>query len=584
MAKEQNRHMQALNRDIPTWFQHARSGQLRLPRFQRFEAWGHGEVANLLETILRGLPAGAVLTLNVGDTEQFESRPISGIEHVDERCTEHLLDGQQRITALWKSLHDLYDDRTYLVYFDTDDEHDGQEVPRVDGIARWRTNGRRYPVWVDDPQSVYDRKYYPLRLLRPGETTPEIQHWCDAAARYYIAKSRKIENEIRPLRERILTFNLPYLALPATTPPDIALDVFIKMNTSAIKLTAFDIIVARFEDRTGQSLHQLVQDLITQVPSVNAYHTPQNLILSAAAMREDRTPTQASFHRLDLVRLADDWLHIVDGIKWAVQFLETEMIFDAARLPTAAVLPVLVALHRSVPRALDDRGRAHALIRSYIWRAFFTHRYDNSVSTRSLQDLRTLVHSISSNGAPPNSSIFDINEYPLPSEDELIRANWPKGKDTLARAILAVSLKGGARDFADNEKVSRSHLDRREYHHLFPDHLLTSDGRLSSTQSYRALNCALLTWNTNRKISAKEPLTYLQERTAGATLGEEEVRSRLRSHWVPFDQLAVGGYSQISDETSRASRIADDYDAFLKQRASMMKEVVTVLCRGETWP
>jgi hypothetical protein len=55
--------MQAHNRALTEWFNRIRSGQVRLPRFQRHEAWGHNEVAGLIETVLRGLPAGAVLTL-----------------------------------------------------------------------------------------------------------------------------------------------------------------------------------------------------------------------------------------------------------------------------------------------------------------------------------------------------------------------------------------------------------------------------------------------------------------------------------------------------------------------------------------
>ena len=195
--------MQALNRDVPTWLQHAKSGQLKLPRFQRFEAWGHNEVANLLEVVLRGLPIGAALILEVGNIEEFESRLISGVGNPTERCTEHLLDGQQRLTALWKSLHDLYEDRTYLVYFDNDEEHDGREVPRVAGIARWDRDGRRFPLWVDDPRSVYERGYFPLRLLKPGETAAEIRDWCDAAAKSDVQRSREIEDQVRPLREKI---------------------------------------------------------------------------------------------------------------------------------------------------------------------------------------------------------------------------------------------------------------------------------------------------------------------------------------------------------------------------------------------
>ena len=115
--------------------------------------------------------------------------------------------------------------------------------------------------------------------------------------------------------------------------------------------------------------------------------------------------------------------------------------------------------------------------------------------------------------------VFDQIQYPLPTIEELERAGWPRRRDTLARAVLAVSLKGGARDFADGERVTRRHLARREYHHLFPDHLLTGDGEMSSTDSFRALNCALITWNTNRRVAAKEPLEYLEERTMRAALG-----------------------------------------------------------------
>jgi len=41
-----------------------------------------------------------------------------------EKVTEQLLDGQQRLTALWRSLHDKYADRSYLIGFE-DDPGDG---------------------------------------------------------------------------------------------------------------------------------------------------------------------------------------------------------------------------------------------------------------------------------------------------------------------------------------------------------------------------------------------------------------------------------------------------------------------------
>ena len=80
--------------------------------FQRYIAWGHGEVSGLLTTVLRGLPSGAALILEVGDEVKFFSRAMVDAPDSGEMVNEQLLDGQQRLTALWRSLHDKYEDHT----------------------------------------------------------------------------------------------------------------------------------------------------------------------------------------------------------------------------------------------------------------------------------------------------------------------------------------------------------------------------------------------------------------------------------------------------------------------------------------
>ena len=106
--------MEARNRRLPDWLGRVRTGQLKLPRFQRFESWAHSEVETLLDSVLRGRPVGAALVLAVGEREPFVSRTIEGATSPTERTTEHLLDGQQRLTALWKVLNDGYENRTYF--------------------------------------------------------------------------------------------------------------------------------------------------------------------------------------------------------------------------------------------------------------------------------------------------------------------------------------------------------------------------------------------------------------------------------------------------------------------------------------
>ena len=56
----------------------------------------------MFNTILRDLPVGAVLVLEIGNDEPFVSRPLKGTQSTGERVTEHLLDGQQRLTGLWR--------------------------------------------------------------------------------------------------------------------------------------------------------------------------------------------------------------------------------------------------------------------------------------------------------------------------------------------------------------------------------------------------------------------------------------------------------------------------------------------------
>ena len=540
----------------------------------------------MLEAVLRSLPAGAVLVLEVGDVEPFKSRPMIGAPTPTERCNEHLLDGQQRLTALWRTLNDQYEDRTWLIGSESDEEHNQKKVVVV-GQARYWRNGEQYPKWVDNPPELWSRGFVPARLLLPGDIHHEIRTWADAATNDDLAASRDVESHINGLRTKIQTYNIPYLSLPTTTPRDVALDVFIKMNTSSVPLTAFDIVVAQLEAATGQPLHDLVASLASTVPNAEYYRDPGNWALDVAALHEDRSPTQASYLKLLPESFVGNWDQIVEGIGWTVRFLEEEQVFDALRLPTIAILPILAALNEFLPTQPDQLGLARTLLRSYCWRAFLTRRYEQSVGSRSLQDFRglrtALTNHLSVDEVTDLVPIFDDDEYPLPTVETLQQARWPRYKDILGRGVLAVSLRAGGHDLADGAPVTRDSVTHREYHHLFPDSILTGDdANLSSSRSYRALNCALITWRTNRVIAAKEPLSYLNERIVGAGgLGEQIIRDRLRTHLVPYNELAVG-WGDALDGEGRGATIRADYERFLEARAHLMMGPVVDLCSGRT--
>lgn len=533
-----------------------------LPRFQRFEAWDAANVSQMFNTILRDLPVGAVLVLEIGNEEPFISRPLKGAPLAGERVTEHLLDGQQRLTAFWRGLHNNYDERTYFVYFEHDDE---TGMPYfVGSIARWKKDGDEdyRPFWASSITEQWRHRMIPLHLLAPDlDAQKKFQDWSKEAIRDE-AERDAIALQASAIRQKFASFNLPFMSLPVTTKKETALDVFIKMNTSAAPLSMYDIVVAQVEAGLGQSLHDLVGDIRKTCPSLETYYSPEDLALYASALLQSRAPTNANYMAKDFGRrMVEHWQIVLRGAARAVEFLEEECIFDAKRLPSDVVIPVLVALWGLAPTALDGAGRTRTILRKYTWRAFFTNRYEKSTNSRSLADfneLRPLVEGTEGTTATPE--VFDESKTPLPQPQELIAAGWPVSKERLARAILAIALKHGGRDLADGSTVTRANLKKREYHHLFPAAHLTRLG-IPDDRIYLSLNCALVTWQTNRNISDKDPEHYLAERREGTELGDEEVAARLRTHLIPFEEMRSG-----------------NYDAFLERRASLIHDVMMRLC------
>src|SRR5690606_28865844 len=188
---------------------------------------------------------------------------------------------------------------------------------------------------------------------------------------------------------------LPYLSLPVTTSKDTALDVFIKMNTSAAPLTTYDIVVAQVEAAMGQSLHELVGACREACPGVEAYYEPEELVLYASALLQDKPPTNSTYLAKSFGEtLLAHWGELISGLQRTVTFLEEERIFDAKRLPSDVVVPVLTALWARAPQGLDAEGRARTILRKYLWRAFFSNRYEKSTNSRALVDFLELRASV----------------------------------------------------------------------------------------------------------------------------------------------------------------------------------------------
>lgn len=578
--------MQAYNRPLYKWFSLIELGQLTLPRFQRFEAWTHNEVSNLLRSMLRGLPTGAALILRVDGPEQFRSKYLAGTPQDGRNVTEQLLDGQQRLTAMWKSLYNLYDNRTFLVSIDKStidfniNPSDYLESNEIEVVAQaiYERKGSRYPMWVNEAKECWGRGLIPVHLLRPEDISKEKKAWLKAAASDDIEMREFLDDLIDALRERIKHFNLPYLELPSTTKKHVALDVFIKLNTSSVKLTAYDIVVALVEDAAETSLHELVDSLVMKVPKAKDYTDLPDLVLDTVALLQDIIPSQAGYVNINYRQLVFEWDDLVSCFTRMVDLLEEEHIYDEKRLPSYTALPVLAALTKYLPTNADQLGNARHILKKYLWRAFLTDRYERATPSKSLADFRKIRDYLLGKGEYEDIPIFNEQEYPSPVKEIISDAAWAKNRTILGRGILALQIKCGADDIADNTPATKQSILSREYHHLFPAALLAK-ADVPNNRIFSAVNCALISWRTNRTISDKNPMLYLLERAENCDLGEPERDRRLRSHLIPIQELSMD-YSDFDSQVAKA-KIEQDFARFVEARSILLEQAARLVYNGE---
>ncbi len=592
----------AQNRVLGDWYNMIKLGQIKLPRFQRMEAWDRNRIKNFIDTIFKNLPVGVALVYEKGDKDNFISRFISTAEpDTTERHTEYLLDGQQRLTALWRVLHNNYESEKYFLYLPEYDNYDDgieYEEMTVYCQARWSKKEKQYPLWADDPGICYKKGLIPTELFNPEFGEVKTNEWIDLATSNLkpmnkadpdiidkIEKYNSVKTDLQKIimqtRESLKHFNLPYLSLPVSTHKEIALQVFINMNTNSKPLSLYDIIVAEVEGEKGESLHELQDTLDRRNENIKRYFDLSNLILSTSALLQNKLPNNRGMLEMNKAIMVEKWETLCICLERMAEFLERNRIYDKQRLPTNAVLGVIAASYSEIPDTGDLRGKWELLLKKYLWSSFFTDRYENSAASKAFVDYQNIINIIKGNTKEDGSlyeeqdvPVLNRKEHPLADVEELLTIGWPKQETIRGRGILAVANYMGAQDFADGQPLNQYNIDKREYHHLYPDALLKE----AKIDSYKALNCALITWKTNRIIGRTDPLTYIKERSEWTD--EAIVEKRLRSHIIPVKELKTGGYENYTGE-DKINKIKVDYENFLNQRAQRIVKAAYALANGE---
>ncbi|MDE0022437.1 MAG: DUF262 domain-containing protein [Candidatus Poribacteria bacterium] len=583
-------------RELSKWMWRLASGQLALPTFQRGYAWNTPKTRELVKSLLQGHPVGSLLLIP-DNKARFDSRPLKGVKPTispdDDVADELVLDGQQRLTALWKAFRSDPAEKDPELFVEVVSWHDDslkmKEIHTSSGIEAKMPES-------DRPFALYQKRLFPFKILGiQGVTTHDqaaCRSWCIKARKNDADASMELYDRIRedlliPLHNQKIWYQM----LPKNMSWEDAIGIFIKTNQVAAIIKKYDICVAKFDEvNKGISFRNEVSKMIEHNKGLIHWYYGQDdkisdkfgeLLVKVACLWASRAPTEGAYLTENVQKiLKDRRQEFPDSLAWSLNFYAQEGILGDKFAPSEVplrVLPALYPVFKNVPEQYE--ARAFRMIRAYLWSAFLTERYRVDANRRLHKDFEALEEILKNPGklafsvAKMSVPIFNKEKYPLPPLKELYDLENPVRPPTQqsmrSRAIFAITMRE-AKDFATGKQFIRT-AGRGQYHHLFPIAYLSKNG-LSKKQIDHCLNFALITDTTNRVIGKTEPYKYLAPNSKlSHSQGADELQKLVESHFIPFKAL-----------DQKPDNVAETYRAFIEARAKLIYPAMETLIDGGT--
>ena len=494
------------------------------------------------------------------ENQIFKTRNIEGAPDVgEESCREFLLDGQQRLTALWKSLNDKDDDCTYYVEF---------SGYKPIAIVCKRVGPTVNENLFNDPSKQIKNNLFPVRLLNSLSDTAKIDDWVTEAS-LDAATTKKVQDMILKARKRFEkekkagTIMIPYFKLGSKTDAKTAISIFKTLNTNSIKLSNYYLAIAEMESKTEKSLYDVANELEKHT-KVERFETDATgeLILKIFCLLEDKMPSKSAYESLPYNELESRKRRIMDGVKWTIEKFGSLGIWDGRQLPTVVPLRVLPALHELF-EGQEDSDEYRRIVNKYLWHAFLTDRYSKQANQRLKEDFDDLAGYIKGRVKERAIRIFKFS----PDFDNIKKVGWPQAtaKSIMARGILLVCCSGGAKNLKDGIKLGHTNIDDRERHHIFP--------RACGVKAKKdiVLNCMLIPKKENIKFSNHLPGDYIaglieEIRDSGGTLPEFDVVNRLDTHCIEVRTAE----KLVNTKDGKGIDLEDEYSDFIEDRSAVV--------------
>jgi hypothetical protein len=494
----------------------------------------------------------------------FPSRTLDYVEAHPNDPIYSVLDGQQRLTALYLALRGLAP--RHMLYIKLG-EIASRGVP-LDEDFQVMTK-RAWTSAYATPQDVASARVIPVHeIANEASWFAWLEHIPAADRSSFIEVA---DNQLSGLR----SYQFPVSVVSKTAPLEILTNVFVTINQQGVRLGVFDLMVAKSwldpaeHPPTGYDLRRVWESAIGTEGSPASHQRLANFrIDGVAALRLVKliVGPQGGVGNTDILSLdgaavRSNFQTALAALEKALEILETDAALVPESLPPeAGLLPLAYVLARD-PQVASDPERRERLTQ-WFWASTFLQRYGKGGTN-------TLI-------GPDAVGAFD---WIAGSEDQpsWIQNFWETFQDadlletqqtneSLLRGILTLQSFCGAKDWRTGDAIrslgraplsgSAKPVSRLESHHVFPSDnaLHGAGGELETGAEIPAdhnlvVNRALLLGSTNSDLQATPP---------DALVGREIDLELVGSHLIDTDTLA-------------------NWDAFVRSRVGLIIERLKTL-------
>lgn len=570
--KSSDTELSELMRDVMT-------GKAQLPEFQRSWTWDDGRIRGILASLSQGYPMGAIMRLEYGSEEvRFKYRPIEGVRNPISKPDYLVLDGQQRLTSMYRATcskepvetkTDKGKEIKRFYYLDIkkclDDNEDRYDaILPVPEDRRIKTDfDRKILLDLSAREYEYEHEMFPINIIFDNSARED---WADGYKEYHgydkVFRER-YKNFRTNVIETITGYKLPVITLGRETPREAVCKVFENVNTGGVALTVFELVTATFAtyefdlradwEECKRIIWGVNEPLNTDVMrgvDETAFLTTITLYTSYFA-ETMTTCKKKDVLALDFESYKANKHAVLEGYKMARKFLLSQYVFRMRDLPYTTQLIPLAAICAVIGKSTFNLPQTQKILARWFWCGIMGEMYGGANETRYANDIEDVVAEIQGRASlnrTVNSAYF--------SATRLI--SLQTRNSAAYKGIMALVYRESCRDFMKGTTMDivKSMDESPDIHHIFPEAYCIKKGYPKGKWN-SIINKTPLLPESNRQIGCEAPSKYSQKIMKAAQISEAQLRQRIESHLVNYDAF-----------------IRDDFDAYFIDRAKAIMLVI----------